>query len=210
MPPVAHKKILIYGALLQAEASAGSEIFEFGMASASTMTDAALAAAVDTFVSGTWNALSSLQIMACAQYQGTRVETYDATGHVVSSFNQPTATPVIGGNTATNCAILSMAITLETGVVDSRGTKVRGRFYPPACATAPVGATVLDTNANSYNTQWGAFVHGLNGVGAAIAVASSTSAGLVPVTGTTCDNVVDTQRRRKNSVSGTRTAVHAV
>lgn len=205
--PAAHKRIIFYGALLQA-VGGGAEIYSFSMASQSEESDSDLAQALDPGMQGNM-ANGALQISSHAVHQGTRVESVDAAGKVTSSYNVSNSAGAQGLNQELLLTICCQAVTLETGDLDEKGRKVRGRIYPPAMASSPVGSTTSASDTTAYNTAWGTFLASLNDIGAAIAVASTTSAGLVAVTGTSVDNVVDTQRRRKNQVQSVRSPIHS-
>jgi hypothetical protein len=206
----AHNKIIFQGTLLQSSGG-GSEIFDFSMADMSSLTPTALATLADPIMATAWGTpANSIQASSVARYQGCRVEHIDTTGKVTSSYYKATATPTLGLNTSMSSTITCQAVSLETGQYDSKGRLIRGRFYPPAQATSVQGATFSLTDTTTYNTAWAAVLHALNQGGAAIAVSSSTSVGLVAVTGTSCDTVQDTQRRRKNGVTSQRTAIHTI
>nr|CRY96141.1 hypothetical protein [uncultured prokaryote] len=207
MPP-AHQRVSFTGILLQASGG-GQEIFSFGFASDTSGSEQTLAEALAAVAGTQWGGGSSnVQGSYYAGLASVVVESIAADGKVTGSYRAdvPSA-PVSGLNTSMNLTVPCMAITLETGVQDSKGSKVRGRMYPPAQASQPFGSTVQLSAANDYRDGWKVFMQAMVAAGAVPAVASSTSAGLVHVTGITVDTVIDTQRRRKNHVTRQRTTV---
>lgn len=206
----AHLKVAVQGTLLQSSGG-GSETFSFGWADMSALTPAALAAIVDTEMSNDWESSTiSLQISTNAIYTGVRVEQLDAAGKVTGSYFKAATTSVRGLNASVSCTIICQAVSLETGQRDAKGTLIRGRFYPPAASDSIIGATSGEAATQNYANNWGTALHNIKTAGGMPAVASSTSVGLVAVTGTSCDNVTDTQRRRKNGVTVWRSTIHAI
>lgn len=206
--PPAHRRVTIQGTLSQVSGS-GSDIFDFGFASMDALSDEALATALaqpvrDGFI------INGVGLYATAHPVTVRVETIAASGKVVSSYGAPIASGQSGLNSGTTATFLSGVVTLETGLRDSKGTKVRGRFYPPACFSGVVGSACDPSSRDAYAEGWASFLHSMNQAGAVVAVASSTSTGLVPCTGITVDNIVDSQRSRKNRVISQRSAVQTI
>lgn len=203
--PPAHNRVIFTGTLTQV-AAGGSEIFDYSMSDASAMSPEDLAQALLPVASTAWGPDGSLGLSEFANLTGCRVEAVDGTGHVTSSY-LATQAPQMGLNTNWPCTVICYALTLETGQVDNRGRKIRGRFYPPGGVAQVAGATCTPADATQYANSWAAHITALNSAGAVISVASTTKGGVVvPVTAISADIVVDTQRRRKNRVSSTRTA----
>nr|CRY96781.1 hypothetical protein [uncultured prokaryote] len=206
MPP-AHKRVNFYGTLLQTTGG-GSEIFEFGYADSSALTNQALSAALLPVMQTAWTA-STNAVSEYARLDGCRVESIDATGKVTSSY-ATTGTRPVGGSVAATVTILSHAITLETATPNDHGGMVRGRFYPPAYVSVE-GATSLLTTIQTYANAWRGIVAGLVTAGSIPVVASVTSGGqLAPVTAVSVDTVIDTIRRRKNHVTSQRSTAVAL
>lgn len=209
MAAAAHKRIAIQGLLLQT-AGGGQDIFEFTLADSSGLSLADTAGHADTVTRNQWGSGTfSLGISEYAEYNSCRVEAIDGSGKVTNSYFLQSYNAIPGTSVSNTCTILSHAVTLETGAINSRGRKVRGRFYPPAYFPIE-GATGSLSDAQSYATHWAGYISALNAAGLVISVASSTSAGLVPVTGCSVDTVIDTQRRRKNRVTSQRSNTVAV
>nr|CRY96160.1 hypothetical protein [uncultured prokaryote] len=198
----AHQRITVDGTLAQA-AGGGSEIFTFSMAGHSGLAAQDLSAACAPKANSFWQQNSINGIPSTAVLTGVTVEDIDETGRVTDSYR--TAITPVGGQAAnTICTLLSNCITLETDVINSHGGKVRGRFYPPA-SMAVVGSTSTSAQVGTYLAQWAGLVNGFNDAGAVVSVASTANGGVIaPVTAITCDNVVDTIRRRKNHVTAVR------
>lgn len=199
----AHNRVAFLGTLTQATGG-GSEIFEFGFADASSLTPQALSAALLPVMQTAWtdasNSFSSFAILT-----GCRVEAIALGGAVTASY-LTTGTHPAGANTGAPCTILSQAVTLETNTANNHGRTVQGRFYPPGYAPLS-GATVLASSTTALAQAWRGIMAGLVTAGARPVVASTTGGGqLAPVTAVSMDNVIDTQRRRKNHVTVVRSA----
>lgn len=111
-------------------------------------------------------------------------------------------TPVLGAATARSFPQLSLCVTTTTSRSRGRGSK--GRFYPPPYPTAAdasgrVQAGVLPSYANAMI----ALIVGLAGVGLGVpSVMSNTATSeTFPITGVRVGRVMDTQRRRRSSLS---------
>lgn len=198
----AHNRVIVSGVLLQAQ-NGGQEIFDFGWADMSSLSPQALAQALigimqDAFSNPTY----SCQLSAQAQLEGVRVEHIGTDGKVDGSYYQGVGGgPYTGLNTNTRCTITCLAVSLETGQVDSKGTKIRGRFYPPGDPGDVTGATFALSDMNGYLAAWKKTMDRVATAGGIVAVNSSTNVGLVAATGLSCGNSIDTQRRRKNHIS---------
>lgn len=123
--------------------------------------------------------------------------------------------PVVPGGATQNMAgFISLAYTWETALL--RGPGHRGRIYPPN-ATAPLlTALRTTTGARDAIATAGAGLlavlkntPGSAGTHATPIVASKVGGQVTPITGCTCDDIYDVQRRRKNRVKGTRSGVIA-
>ena len=121
---------------------------------------------------------------------------------------------VAGGSGQFAPAFCSLAFTWETAKL--RGPGHRGRIYPPN----PAGTlgTALRVNDSTRDTGAAAgkallaVLHnasGANGTKPSPVVASKVDGSLTPITGCSCDNIVDVQRRRKRSAKGGRSAIIA-
>jgi|SRR5664279_691300 len=134
----------------------------------------------------------------------------DKTTTHVYDYGTPSTGGVLAGSIPGFC---SLAYTWETA--NARGPGHRGRIYPPnntynpsssvfkvsgtaATANAAAGAQLL----NALKASSGA------GLTATPVIASKVNGAIVNITGCTSDNIYDVQRRRKNRVVGTRSAVH--
>lgn len=207
----AHRRIAFTGTLNQQQGG-GTEIFSFGFASTSTEELSTLANAVGAAMVTIWGAGGDYTFPASAVLRACVAEDILSGGKVNNSYRADLgSTPGVITPTAFP-TILSYAATLETGVLGNKGRKVRGRFYPPTTSgTQIVGATCLLVAAEQMRDGIVAICNSLNDAGAAMAVASRESGGIVvPVTGITVDTVVDTQRRRKNHVTSQRSPVGAL
>lgn len=206
--PPAHNRVGICGTLDQA-VDGGSEIFEFGFADKSTMSVHDLAVMVSTQAVSFWDG-GGLQLSTHANLTHVVAERIGADGKVSGSYRvDNTSRP--GDNSNGVPTLCCNAVTLETGGISPKGGKIRGRMFPPASLSQITGSTGSLSDANLYAVSWKGFIATLNSNGAQVCVASSTgSGGLYTVTGITVDTILDTQRRRKNHVTGHRSSVAPV
>lgn len=200
-----HNRISVEGAFPAAQGVTG-EIWSFSLASDDGHTPQDLGPLVQGPIE-TWFHDPNNMILSTITMTGIRVEAVSADGKVATSFLVNSS--VAGGLVQTNSMpwICCMAITLDTADTNPKGTKIRGRFYPPA--TGWDGRSLgIGTNLGLNVAQSGArLVTALNAAGANIVVASQTGGGKnAVVTGCSADNVIDTQRRRKNHAVGVRGA----
>jgi hypothetical protein len=201
-PPV-HKRISFTGSLPD------NEIFSFSMADSSALDVEAAAKAAQGPAQTAFSAPEG-QCMALAHLHHVVAELVGATGAVEGSWSQPTQDTVGPANGA-KWNVLTQALTLETTTQGSHGRHVRGRFYPPAYCDGTGGRATNNIEVANYAQAWANFIHALNQAGLSICVASSTGGGqLAPVTGVSADDIIDTQRRRKNHVLGTRSPIKTV
>lgn len=209
--PAAHNRVEVTGTLLQ-QVGGGSEIFSFSWADMSTLALNTIAGIVNAEMQSAFSdPTKSIQASTHAQYLATRVESIDSAGKVTGSYNQAAGGgPYTGLNSSMTCTMTCLCVSLETGQIDSRGNKVRGRFFPPAQAAGLIGATFDSTDMNGYTDAWAASFNRMVTAGLVPAVASSTSVGLVAATGISCANTVDVQRRRKNRVTVFRSHTTAI
>lgn len=205
MPVPAHQRVQITGTLTQATGG-GSDIFSFGWAVLPGQTDVELAQALAPLVKSHWTD-NGVGTYDTAIPTGVTVETIAAGGKVTNSYRQPIDNPFGGINSTPIASFDCAVITLETGQRDSKGTRVRGRFYPPACFAGVRGSTTDTENRDAYRDAWVNFLAYMETAGSSIAVASSTNVGLVQSHGITVDNIVDSQRSRKNRVISLRSNV---
>lgn len=199
--PPAHKRVQIQGSLAQ-QSDGGSEIFDFSFCDASALSLNAVCAAVSPLAQDIFSNAAS-EISSFATLTGVRAEAVAADGTVTDSFYL--ATPhTVGLSDGAVCTVLCSAVTLETNTPGAHGRHVQGRFYPPAYPGV-LGATMSAASVTSYAQAWAAFVTELNGAGLVVSVASTTMGGQIAhVTAVTADNVIDTQRRRRNHVAVVR------
>lgn len=209
MTYAAHKRIVISGTF-DAGGGVTGEIFSFSLCSSDTLGDQALADAISADIES-WFHDARTKIPTWATATELRVESIGTTGLVVSSYGKGlNAQGALGASENTAPALCCYAITLETGARDNRGSKIRGRFYPPNAGfypgNSPLGAG--EGQGAGIAGTGGRLVTALNGDGAVICVASQTDGGANhTVTSISADNIVDTQRRRKNHAIGERGSV---
>lgn len=125
-------------------------------------------------------------------------------------------TPVVsGGGVGVAPGYCTLAYTWETAV--ARGPGHRGRIYPPNATRALSGqfkVSNADATANSLNGAGLLAVlkntaAGVAGTHGTPVVASKIGGAIHEITGCSSDNIYDVQRRRKNRIKGTRSAVAA-
>lgn len=84
----------------------------------------------------------------------------------------------------------------------------RGRFYlPPLSATFLLNGKLNSTAMTTLDTAWTAFFDSLNTDGVSPVVRNRTGHISTPVTGARVGDVIDTQRRRRNKLVETYTAI---
>lgn len=203
--PPAHQRVTIQGTLAQVTGG-GADIFDFGLSMASGMTDEEVATSIAGVIQGLWTN-TGVGIYDTASPTNIIAETIEADGKVSNSYNAAVTNPGPGLYSSPTPTFCSAVVTLETGAVDSKGRKVRGRFYPPAMFAGVRGSTTDSGDRDTYRDAWAYFLGEIQAAASPIIVASSTSAGLSPVTGISVDNVADSQRSRKNRVTRNRSAV---
>jgi hypothetical protein len=201
--PPAHKRVSFVGTLHD------GEIFSFSLADSGPLSVPATAQAAQGPGQTIFGAPAA-NLMATATLTHVICEAINSAGKVTSSFAQPCQPGVVGASLGAKWNVLCQALTLETATGNGHGRTVRGRFYPPAYCDG-TGATASTGDTEAYAQTWRSFVIQLNNAGLVVCVASVTDGGqLAPVTALTADNVIDTQRRRKNAVKGTRSPLEPV
>lgn len=91
---------------------------------------------------------------------------------------------------------------------DSATRHGRGRFYLPPLAVSTVDGGLISAAAiTSLDTAWTAFFDSLNTDGVNPVIRNRTGHISTPVTGARVGNVFDTQRRRRNKLVETYTAI---
>lgn len=132
-----------------------------------------------------------------------------------TNTNRHDYTPVPGGGTATMPGFCAVVGTWETA--NRRGLAHRGRMYLPLTTAALQSGSEMSNStrdqcvsvyASLYSTLVTHFNTGANRAQGIIA--SSKNAAWNQITGVSCDSVIDVQRRRKNAIKGSRSAVTAV
>lgn len=134
-----------------------------------------------------------------------RVEAVDATGKVTNSYG--TDVNVAGSLVTNNLPFICCAcMTLETQDLEPSGRTIRGRFYPPNNGLSATGNGFGANMGATLAASGASLLTALNAAGAKIVVASQKAGKNAVVTSVSADNVVDTQRRRKNASIGVRGA----
>lgn len=206
--PPAHTRVQFQGTLEQAPGG-GTDQFDFGFADASGLSNEALCNALAGVAQSVWDASGS-GTSSFATLRGVRCESVAADGKVTGSY-YVAIPPTAGIATGNEITILTQAVTLETGTPDGHGRMVRGRMFPPAWAPQINGSTCTVSDATTFRNTWGEFLSNCKSAGAVPAVASVTAGGQIAnVTGVSVGTVIDTQRRRKNHVTVSRTPVQAI
>ena len=141
----------------------------------------------------------------------------DAAGHYVDSTTTHVfdySGTIVGINPDRAPGFCSLAYTWETA--NARGPGHRGRIYPPnntfvtTSSAFKVNDAARDYNATAATQLLIALQNrgGADGRKGVPVVASKVNGAIVPIIGATSDNIYDVQRRRKNRIVGTRSAVH--
>ena len=126
--------------------------------------------------------------------------------------------PVVGTTTHSVPGFCTIAYTWETAL--KRGPGHRGRIYPPNASFQPpdiTGAFRITDNIRDATAARGKNLlnvlrntAGANGTKGLPVVASKVNGALTPIIGCSADNVYDVQRRRKDRIPATRSAVSLV
>lgn len=144
------------------------------------------------------NAMSS-----AASITGIRVEHIGANGRLAQAAEVTLSTPLVGAGTATKPFQTAMVFSLRTG---RPGRSARGRLYWPALGTT-ISATTLRLEESVRDAYLEAAVDFLTalqtaapaGSTIALSVVSQTTGGNTQVTQIQVGDVLDTQRRRRDS-----------
>lgn len=152
---------------------------------------------------------TSLQIMMAANtfWSGARVEARQVTGALDAQAEAVRAVPVNGSGTATHPFQTAAVISLRTSGV---GAQYRGRMYWPATGIALGGADYRITSANvashlsgakSFLTAIQGAIRATAGVNADLTIWSRKTSTFRNVNALQMGNVVDTQRRRRDTLA---------
>lgn len=140
-----------------------------------------------------------------------KVSNIDSAGHVVGTpSDELLAGGLSGSGTQFLPAFCAIVATLEPATNPTR--RRRGRMYLPALAAAlGQGSVISDADANNIATLTAGLLGAVLDAGYQPIVASQVGAGAnTAVAAVTVDNIIDSQRRRKNAINGTRSARHNV
>lgn len=139
-----------------------------------------------------------------------RVEAVSASGTLVQAAEWRPATPVAGQGTATKPFQSSLVASLLTG---RPGRSFRGRLYWPALniAIGPATLRLTPTQTQSFASAMAAYLTAIgnaapNGDPLDLVVVSQTLDVATPVTLITVGDVLDTQRRRRDSLEEQRSS----
>lgn len=207
MPYAAHKRLIASGTFAD-NGAAGPEIWSFSLSDASALDPEAVVNAAKPVLSDYIRSVTPQNSLAGNEVTMTlvRAEAVRPDGTVSSSYGSDVT--VLGtGGTSSMPYFCTVCCTLETADTEPSGRAIRGRFYPPNTALQPHGngvGAISPLLANSGK----ALVNALNTAGLSICVASKTAGLNAIVTAISSDNIIDTQRRRKNNARGTRTRVN--
>lgn len=114
-----------------------------------------------------------------------------------------TAAAAPGFGTSTAVPQVALVCTLLTGIA---GRSYRGRVYLPAAQGTDANGRINASSATNTATNYANFLSAIALVGGTIgdtvfpAVLSATQNDTTPITAVRCDNVLDTQRRRRDKV----------
>jgi hypothetical protein len=166
---------------------------------------------------GTWFGAVGTKMSSTSNLKWVKANHIGADGLYVDSTTSYTydyGTPIPGGVAQSMPGFCTLAYTWETGVL--RGPGHRGRIYPPNCVYAPATAFTVGASQRDNNAANGAGLlavlkntGGVDGRRGTPCVASKVNGAVTPITGCSSDDVMDVQRRRKNRVKPTRSAVVA-
>lgn len=145
-----------------------------------------------------------------------RIEAIGAGGALTSAVESVKATPVVGTGTPQRPLQTAWCVTLNLGAVFGRSG--RGRvFWPAVSGTPAVDATVrvLSAARTTFMTGFTTFVAGITSEMAAatsstpwhLVVYSRKLDGITKVTNISLGDVLDTQRRRRDSLKEARTTI---
>lgn len=140
-----------------------------------------------------------------------RCEYRSAAGTLVQAAEAVPVSPVSGSGSATKPFQTSLVSSLLTG---RPGRSYRGRLFWPALG-APIGSSdlrVSDTNLQTFTAAISTFLEQVASIGependAVLSVVSDTLSVITPVTQISCGDVLDVQRRRRDSLIEGRVTV---
>lgn len=150
-------------------------------------------------------------LSAAASVTAVRCEYRGPSGDLVQAAEAVPVSPVFGTGNPSKPFQTSLVSSLLTG---RPGRSFRGRLYWPALAV-PLGLTDLrvpDTNLQDYTSAIALFLEQVSIIGApendmTLAVVSETLSVATPVTQISCGDVLDVQRRRRDSLVEGRVTV---
>lgn len=187
----------------------GWRIVPAGSTSGPVDTPAALTAITAPIVAF-WQSPNS-HLSTASKLSQIKVSNIDAAGHVVGT---PSDELLAGGLSGAGSQLLpafcAIVATLEPASNPTR--RRRGRMYLPALAAGlDHGSVISASDANNIATLTAGVLGACLDAGYQPIVASSVGGGAnTAVAAITCDNIIDSQRRRKNAVNGVRSARHNV
>lgn len=204
--PPAHNRVIFSGVLAQ-QTAGGTDIFSFTLADASGLAPGVLANDISAAAQAMWTS-NGVDIYQSASLTQIAVEAVGADGKVESSYALEVG-PIQGLNTLGAPTFCCNALTLQTTSLRPNGRKIWGRIYPPAICPDVIGSTTTNADASSYANSWSLAISSLKHAGMMPVVASTAGTGeLAPIASVSCDTIVDTQLRRKNAVTGSRSYAH--
>lgn len=202
-------KVVVDGTLAQgAERWSAGWVYGLGPGDAPSpgVMGAFASAALELFRSATgWAASVKGAISSAGTVTRVRAYYYPDPGLPATVVGQSTGASVNGVSTPTLPPQCSLVVTLQTGLA---GRTRRGRFYWPLCGG---GITSGQRTALASQAQIDAFRDMLLAIESIcpgstpeLAVASESAGSVTTVTSIALDDVVDTQRRRRDKLVGTR------
>lgn len=151
-----------------------------------------------------WPSVMKGGISSSGSITRVRVYWYADVGQAASVQGVSVGAPIAGEGTATLPPQCTVVISLRTGLP---GRSQRGRMYWPlaggAITVAQRSAYVTQTFANSAASMLNAIRTTTQFGGGDVVIASEKTGQLTKVNAVTADNVVDTQRRRRDKLTGT-------
>lgn len=160
----------------------------------------------------TWFTAVASEMSTNADLRFIKANLIGADGH----YSNPTVTHRfdytsigVGAKAPTMPGYLSLAMSWSTAL--TRGPGSKGRIYPPNAPTA-AGSGQSVANSTSTNNAMNAakalltVLASTTTTQATPVIASGVNAAVTPITGVRCGNLIDVQRRRRNSINETYVA----
>lgn len=201
--PGAHRVVTWFG-----DAWSQQEIWQFSLRLATgDSTAAPTTAQLDSLITAYQPFHGSVYISNFTRFLGVKVAAQDVNGKYPPGHNSVErlrATPLAGGSNASSTGIPQVTCCVSLSTSKSRGAGSKGRFYPPPTGMQPLtdGRISVD-NATAFAGLAKTFLTAVNnsGLGTVSVLSTVGDGSALPASGVRVGRVLDTQRRRRNSLT---------